>query len=231
MLGFKDAVLRNLDEAWGALSDIQACCLKMMSLCIEIKSTGDKIHKRLRFHQFSDSVLIYSLHDEPQDLISILILSSQLFADNMRRCIPLRGGISHGEFLFNDRNPMLPIYCGRPLIKAHSIGEMAQWLGIIVDDEVAKHYQKHANMLSSYGIPNIIQWDVPFKHEGKKKVWVVNWPAIFSRNFKKRPPFSVHEYYLAFESLFGPYSGLSQDIKVKYENTVEFINANLAIER
>jgi len=41
------------------------------------------------------------------------------------------------------------------------------------------------------------------------------------------PPISVELFYKAFESSFGPFSSLDEDIRRKYENTVEFMNNRL----
>jgi len=224
MLGFKSATLRNPDEAWGALSDLRNCMDRMLKLHIEVLATNEIISDRIKAYIFSDSILIFTLRDEPKDLISMLVLTSQLFADSLHFCIPLRGGITYGDFFFNLN---LDLFCGIPFVKAYEIGERAQWSGIVVDDDVAEHYHKNLN-LTSGKVPIIIQWDVPIKQNRKEKSWVVNWPVIFSHNFNKKPPISVQDYYKAFEKLFGPYASLPADVKAKYENTIDFVNSNLA---
>jgi hypothetical protein len=189
MLGFKSATLRNPDEAWGALGDLRACMDKILKLHIKVLSANEIISNRIKAYIFSDTILIFTLRDEPKDLISMLVLTSQLFANALHFCIPLRGGISYGNFFFNSD---LHLFCGVPFVKAYEIGEMAQWSGIVVDESVAEHYYKNLkNVLTSYGSPTIIQWDVPIKSNSAKKSWVVNWPVIFRGNFKKNPPISV----------------------------------------
>jgi len=224
MLGFKSATLRNPDEAWGALCDLRDCMDRMLELHIAVLSPKEIILDRIKAYIFSDSILIFTLRDEPKDLISMLILTSQFFADSLHFCVPLRGGISYGDFFFNLN---LDLFCGIPFVKAYEIGERAQWSGIVVDDDVAEHYHKNLN-LTSGKVPIIIQWDVPIKQNRKEKSWVVNWPVIFSHNFNKKPPISVQDYYKAFEKLFGPYASLPADVKAKYENTIDFVNSNLA---
>jgi len=224
MLGFKTATLRNPDEAWGALSDLRACMDNILKFNISVLSTDEIIENRIRAYIFSDSILIFSLSDEAIDFAAILVLSSHFFADALVKRVPLRGGISYGDFFFN---PDLHLFCGIPFVKAYIIGEKAQWSGIVVDDIVAEHYQKHKNLnLTSNGKPVLMQWDVPVKPDGKKKCWVVNWPAIFKLRFKKKPPILVKDFYKAFESLLGPYEDLYPSVKAKYENTVEFMNSN-----
>ncbi len=222
MLGFKRAILRNPEEAWGALSDLRACMDRILKLKIQIKSTNEMISNRAKAYIFSDSILIFTFSDDSKDLTSILLLSSQLFAYSLHNCIPLRGGISYGDFFFNLD---LDLFCGIPFVKAYEIGEMAQWSGIVIDDSVVEHCRKDKNLMSY--THEIIQWDVPIKPTGRKKFWVINWPFISRRNFRKKPPISVKDYYKAFERLFGPYEHLPTDVKVIYENTVNFINSSL----
>lgn len=224
MLGFKSATLRSPTEAWGALSDLRASMDRMLNLHIKILSTDEVISNRIKAYIFSDSILIFSLSDGPQDLISILTLTSELFSGALHSCIPLRGGIAYGDFFFN---PDLQLFCGIPFVKAHELSEISQWSGIIVDDSMAEHYHKNIDIMPSSTGPIIIQWDVPIKNNNKKQFWVVNWPDIFRKNFTKKPPISVLDYYEGFKSLFGPYEELSADVKIKYVNTVDFINSNL----
>lgn len=228
MLGFKSATLRNPVKAWGALSDLRACMDKMLNSYIQVLSPNEIILDRIKAFIFSDSILIFTLRNEPKDLISLLVLTSQFFADSLHVCIPLRGGISYGDFFFNLE---LNLFCGIPFVKAHQISEIAQWSGIIVDDSIAEYYHKELGHLTFYNKSNIIEWDVPIKPHGKKKQWVVNWPVVFKSNFKREPPISVQDYYEVFKSLFGPYQDLPNEVKIKYENTVDFINSNLIVNK
>jgi hypothetical protein len=56
---------------------------------------------------------------------------------------------------------------------------------------------------------------------------VINWPQIFNNSFKKPAPITSEEFYQAFETLFGLYKDLKEDVKIKYDNTVKFINWSL----
>ena len=224
MLGFKSATLRNPDEAWGALCDLRACMDEILKLPIEVFSFKEIISNRIKAYIFSDSILIFTVSDDVRDFVAMLVLAFKFFADALVKCVPLRGGISYGNFFFNTE---LHLFCGIPFVKAYEIGEEAQWSGIIIDDIVAEHYNKNQIPTSS-GKPTIIKWDVPIKPNGHKKSWVVNWPEIYKERFTINPPISVEDFYKAFESLFGPFKDLPPDVKVKYENTVNFINVNLA---
>jgi hypothetical protein len=221
MLGFKNAILRNVDEAWGALSDLRDCMDRILNIDIQDLSSGQIISDRIRAYIFSDSILVFSLGNSPADLKSILMLITQLFASCLASSGPLRGGISYGEFFFN---PDLHLFCGEPFVKAYQIAERAQWSGIVVDDIVAEHFYRKNINLSSHGTPALTQWDVPVKPCGNQRHWVVNWPKLFKNNFRKNIPICVAQYYLAFERLFGAYKDLPENVRIKYENTVGFIN-------
>ena len=72
----------------------------------------------------------------------------------------------------------------------------------------------------------IIQWDVPQKDNNLKEEYVLNWPWIFRNNFIVKPV-TIDAFYEAFEPLFGPYDDLPESAKIKYNNTVSFINSIL----
>ncbi|MGD8786577.1 MAG: hypothetical protein PVJ60_04065 [Phycisphaerales bacterium] len=228
ILGFKEAVQNDLDEAWGALEDVRVSMEETLNTFIK---TPDEIiltrnSERTAATNFSDSILIFSLKGNSNDLHSILILSTALFAKSLNRCVPLRGGISYGNFYCNyEKN----LFCGVPMIRAYELAESAQWSGIIIDDNVAKHYLK--NPIKSYGKSALMRYLVPVKNKRtirKKEPWVLNWPLVCKNNFNTNPPISAKLYSKAFESLFkSSYDKWPEDIQAKYDNTVEFINSVL----
>jgi hypothetical protein len=177
---------------------------------------------------FSDSVLLFTFRGCVEDLYLILILSAELFAQSLHRCVPLRGAIAYGDFYYYLKKSL---FCGIPLVKAQETGERAQWSGIMIDDDVAVHYQKAP--LTSQDEYAIMRWSVPVKGKDgdevtKEEHWVLKWPLIHRNNFNIEPPISPELYSKAFESLFkGTYKDWPKDIQAKYDNTVEFINAIL----
>lgn len=217
MLGMKQTVLRNVDEAWGALSDINEARKRIYEISFEIKDRNQFVADRVRTFFFSDTVVIFTMSDEPEDLYAILILSSELFSNSLHRRVPLRGGIAYGEFFFNLEESL---FLGIPLVKAYKIGECAQWIGIVVDQIVAEKAK-----LYPIG-EEIIQWDVPQKDNSIKREFVLNWPWIFRKNFTVKPV-TIDAFYEAFKPLFGSYHDLRESDKIKYKNTVTFINSIL----
>lgn len=227
MLGFASAIERDPDEAWGALCDLWAAMDKVLRIGIEVPALGMDLRPPLpKMFIFSDSVVMFTPSDDLKDLYSILICSSELFSKSLSTCVPLRGGISHGRFHFDQINRL---FCGAPFVQAHRLGEAAQWLGISVDGDVADRYRQ-TPVLRSGPDPVIVQYNVPVKYEKdveSRTHWVVNWPLIFKESFTKKSPISVQDFYQAFQSLFGPLEKLEQTARTKYENTVEFVNTGL----
>lgn len=226
MLGFKSAILRNVDESWGALSDLQGITHKIQMSEIGVKGSNRRFSNRIRSVIFSDSVLVFTLQDEVEDLLSILILTCQLFGDSLARCLPLRGGISYGDFYYNSD---LNLYCGQPFVNAYIIGESAHWSGVVIDDLVAHHFHSNYHRLTSDPSTRdlVVRWNVPYKNGTDKECWVINWPLVFRDNLRMELPISPEQYYQAFESLFGPYQDLADTVKEKYQNTVFFLNESL----
>jgi len=246
MLGMKTATLRNQDAAWKALCAINNAKKKIAEKEIEIINSGEKIGDRVRAQIFSDSVIIFSLGDEPKDLLALLIYSSEFFKDSLSQSVPLRGGIAYGDFFFNfDSN----LFLGTALVKACEIGECAQWYGITVETEVynrSKELPVEFGASSNGGMKGIVEYDVPlkvnktglfqncfFRHAFRsnpktKKGHVINWPGIFRNNFVKIPQNS-EELYEAFENLFGSYAGLRDEVKQKHINTYNFVVKQLSM--
>ena len=228
ILGFKEAIEKDLDEAWGALEDLRVSMQETLNLFIKTPNGVilTRNTERTAATNFSDSILVFSLEDNSNDLHSILISSTALFAKSLERCVLLRGGISYGSFYFNlEKN----LFCGVPMIRAYEIAESAQWSGIIIDDNVAEHYLK--NPIKSDGKLTLIKYPVSVKEKNtirKKELWVLNWPLVCKNNFKADPPISAELYSKAFESLFkSSYKDWPKNIQAYYDNTVEFVNTAL----
>ncbi len=141
MLGMESAVRRNEDAAWGALSDLQFAKTKSHYTSIILPAKANIITARIKTLMFSDTVLFFSYSDELDDLYAILILSAEFFKDALHKCVPIRGGIAHGNFFFNFD---LGLYLGSSLIDAYHLGEESQWLGIVVDQHVYKKSKKNS---------------------------------------------------------------------------------------
>jgi hypothetical protein len=223
MLGMSDLSLRDADIAWGALSDLSKAKNEILKIGIEIVNTSEIIEDRVRAFTFSDSIVAFTLSNQVVDTYAIVILSSELFSAALHSCIPLRGAIAHGRFLFNfDQN----LFAGPPLVNAYRLSEEAQWLGIRLDEVVASK-ARDIPLQSKQGNQIIIDWEVPTKSGEKMKSHVIDWVTPHINNFTVQPPVSVQQFYQAFQSMFGCFEQLPESVQRKYTNTVEFINNRL----
>ena len=219
MLGMGRLSLNNPDAAWSAICNLARAKEESLNLVIEITSTKTLISDRIKSITFSDTIIVFTLLDELEDLYAIILLSTQLFADALKYNVALRGGIAHGTFFVNFEHNL---YAGPALVNAYNISESAQWLGIRVDETVAARCR--AIPLMSGTKDAILDWPVPLKDGNTIKAPVINWPYPMRNNFTSSPPFSVDQFYKGFAPLFGPFSELGDKEKEKYLNTVEFIN-------
>lgn len=223
MLGMSHLTLRDPEVAWNAVSGLNQAQHESLRISIELSATSQTIRDRVRAFTFSDSIVMFSLSDGPSDTWAIVVLATELFARSLHYCVPIRGGIAHGRFFFNfDRN----LFVGPPLVEAYHLAEEAQWLGIRVDDTVAAN--AHALPISSpRGRPAIVEWPVPLKSGASPLSHVSDWPETHRANFTKTPPIAVEAFYQAFVGLFGCFANLPLDVRQKYANTVDFVNARL----
>jgi hypothetical protein len=109
---------------------------------------------------------------------------------------------------------------GESLVKAHRIGEDAQWLGLVVDETVAEASRK--TVLGEY----IATWDILGKNGVRSAHSVLNWVKPYVDKGSLKPPIALADFYRPFACLFGPYDALASDVKRKYESTVAFLNAH-----
>lgn len=225
MLGFKEAIKLNQDIAWSCISEMQRSMDEILRIRIKDTSNNFIIEDRIRAFIFSDSVVLFSLSNEYMDLMAILILSTQLFGRSVKYRIPLRGGISYGDFYFNfEKN----LFCGLPLVKAFEMGECIQWSGVVLDSIIIHHCEVNKKNDKEFFCSNIqIPWKGKLKDSNTINIYALNWPSVFRNNWAKKPPISVEDYYKAFEKIFGSYQSLKKEIQQKYINTIEFVNFSL----
>jgi hypothetical protein len=222
ILEMSSLVLSDHERAWQLLIDLSDVKQWTDSLGIYVVETGDGISDRVMSLAFSDTVLLFSLGNTENDLKAMCIMVTELFHKAIFRCVPVRIGISHGNFCFNFERSL---YSGPALVNAYRIGEQAQWLGIVIDSHTATAC-KDAN-IGSGDVGIVTDWEIPLK-DSKISGFAVNWPKLYENDLKIQPPVSVEQFYQSFENDFGVFDDLPQSVKRKYINTVEFMNAKLA---
>lgn len=220
ILGMSELVDKDLDEAWGMLSDLVAVRDHANALALEFTDTGDVVNIRdtIKIVTFSDTIVLYTKTHSQSELRTMIVLVTEMFHKAIVSCVPVRVGISLGIFYFNDSKSM---YAGPALIEAYRVGERSQWLGISLADSVKdaaielKMTRKNSEI--------IVNWDIPC-NTGIINGYAINWPALFAHDLKVSPPFSPEKFYAAFHSAIGPYEELPKTVQSKYINTVDFMN-------
>jgi hypothetical protein len=223
ILGMSSIVTKNADDAWCLLSDLVAVRDQTNEYAIEFLDDGKIIpfSEIIQMVTFSDTIVLFTKSDSDLELRCMIILITEMFHKAMCRCVPVRVGLSFGKFYFNLDKSM---YAGPALIEAYHVGEAAQWLGIVFSESVQDKATALNIMSGSSKV--VVEWVVPLKN-GSKTYFVVNWPAVFANDFKVEIPLSVAQFYQAFEETFGVFENLPCEVRVKYENTVNFINVLL----
>lgn len=221
MLGMSALTKRNPDLAWERLSALSRARDERMHLGIRRLDTHEFITDQVQSFIFSDTLVAFSKGNTQNDVMALLLLTTEVFTRALHYCIPLRGGVTHGRFNFNlDRN----LFSGPALVDAYAIGESSQWIGVVVDDYTAD-VAKSIPLRSGTGRETIVQWDVPMKAEPLASRHVVNWVQTHRHNYRGPIPLTVETFYAPLANLFGPLETLAPSSRIKYENTVEFFNA------
>lgn len=224
MLGISELTLRDPDLAWSVLCDLSRAKEERIGLRFERVDTGEVIGDRIESFTFSDTIIIFSRSDEVADTYAMVVLIQELFTRAYYYGVPLRGGIAHGRFLFNID---YKLFAGPALVHAYQLSEESQWLGIRVDETVAQR-ALGIPIRSERGKDAITRWPVPTKVSAMSDSFVINWVETHRHTFTVPHPISLDEFYGPFARLFGPIANLKEKDRNKYENTVAFINKQLA---
>lgn len=224
ILGMSTLVERNFPEAWGILADLVAVRDRAQGHEYHFVDTSEslRVFERVKIVTFSDTLLLFTVGASDLEFKSMIVLVSEIFHKALFNCVPVRAGIAVGEFWFNLEKSM---YAGPALIEAYQTGEAAQWLGIAFSESSG---DRAAALDMKSTVSNVVVgWHIPLVG-GTKSGSVVNWPAVFAHDLKVDPPISVHQFYEAFEPIFGSFGALPENVRAKYENTVTFMNSQLA---
>jgi hypothetical protein len=93
-------------------------------------------HSGLGTILFSDTVVLYTFDDRPDDLKHVLRVTSCLMYSLLMANVPVRGAISHGRF---SRTEQHGVVAGRPIIDAHHYESQLQWIGVMLTPSVVEH--------------------------------------------------------------------------------------------
>ena len=223
ILGFTALISKDPELAWNVLTSLASVRDYIAKLELEFTDTGERASLPDHIHSvmFSDTIVLFTKSDSVLDLKLIVLATTELFHKAMFRCVPVRAGIAHGTFFVNLPKSM---YAGPALVEAYTIGEQAQWLGIVTSEHV--HNQARLANFRSGSSDVVIPASIPIE-AASRSGFAVNWPAVFAHDFNVKPPIPCELFYAGFADAFGPYQDLPVRVRTKYENTVAFINTLL----
>lgn len=221
ILGMSALVSKDAELAWQLLSNLVEARNKAHTIHITFIDTAQTVAvpDQIRAVTFSDTILLFTKGVDLVDLRSILVVTTELLSKALNLCVPIRVGISVGTFFFNLKESM---YAGPALIEAYQLGEEAQWIGIVVSEEVHRRATE-AKMMSGKA-EVVIRTNIPLNGRVRQG-YAVNWPAALASSINAQLPVTSEQVYEGFAQYFGPYDQQSERVKMKYENTALFINA------
>jgi len=174
--------------------------------------------------RFGDTILLVwknaSQHDEMIGLVPIAQVLSKVIILGLSKGIRLRGAVSIGEMILDDRTVLGPV-----------INDVASWydktefIGVVATPQCGQllSYRKlnpvtedstDEKMFKREFDASFQKYDVPIKGNSTQKLWVVNWPnKITSKNQDR-----LGWYFDRTRKLSIPF-GTEQ----KYENTERFV--------
>ena len=189
ILGFKDLVMRTSHQA-------------ILEKLIKINNSKDVFNKLPKFYKnfgdaemfivtFSDSMYLFSKNDNEDNFTYFLKAIKHIFGNAILNGIPLKGGFAYGEISVYIKKR---IYFGQPIIDANSIGEEANYLGVVAHNSIDKYiantffYKDAEEDLKR----NLFEEKIPLK-SGNIYHRSINWFNIPEIDKKTSPKFKIKD--------------------------------------
>ena len=170
----------------------------------------------------SDSIILFTNDNSIDNFINIVNTTSTLLNIGIKEGLPLRGGISCGNFLavsrkFTNQKFVFSkqLMLGKALVEAYELESQQEWSGCIIQQSCIEQFSNIAEKAKLNFIiehHKIIKYDVPLKKE-KAKYYVVNWiknnHSIDNKNISSA--FSKHNKNIN-----------SSSVECKIKHTIDF---------
>ncbi|HCG9584327.1 TPA: hypothetical protein ACF3XD_004549 [Vibrio parahaemolyticus] len=242
ILGFKDLVFNNDHEALEGIYEhfSKAAHLSLANFQAQEGQIADNSISDVDMSKatvnsliVSDSVIFWTDSDSPNDFIEIIHASQLMLAISFKIGVPVRGGISFGDFTFNEvrtnspqRNVLTSCF-GKALVEAYSIEALQEWSGCIVNQIAldhfstrVEHYQKmtqeklvNLDLLKNYKM--LVEYEAPLKKPVKNYL-VVNYlnHSDIDMGFTEQ---RIRSSFSAFSKSTTP-----ESVQTKINNTISF---------
>lgn len=204
VLGFK-----NLLENEGGSLVIEVLKSQIDEVIEQLKSDISSFEDKIDYLFFADTFVIYSKSEKLNEYPALISVSKKFISRCIYKKLPVRGAISYGDVVFGHENKVL---MGKAFLESHIYGEDQNWLGLVLTPSASKELEKNGLYPIRHGF---INKDVPLRNLKDASEYVYAYKFINgSTNFKC--------------PLLSPLSEMMgrapESQKIKYENTIKFIN-------
>lgn len=229
LLGFSEQVRNDIENALKSIEIIRECTRKFSFGTVQkynhfsgtLVSSPD-ITPAKEF--FWDSIYIYGNLDAPirKQIRVLLFLTCYIILTGIvKKQYFARAGIATGNILIKESSEN-KICIGSSIVNAHELEKNQNWIGgAIVFDDYKPPYLEPGNQ-ASY----IAKYKPPLKKRinNNSKIFALNWLNSTLLQTIERKSYSVSEVKKYIEKLKNEET--KPQIKIKYENTFEFIQKN-----
>jgi len=131
---------------------------------------------------FSDSIVLTTKDDVPDSLIAIAEGCSRLMFELLNANIPIRGAISHGEFVRSSVDEKSVFVAGRAVIDAYKFEKKQDWIGIMVAPSALSEVPdlKNLCLLKNTDNPKDFTQDQTFRQEVEPRI---KWASFIQKCF------------------------------------------------
>jgi hypothetical protein len=167
---------------------------------------------------FSDSFILYTVDDSAVSYRALDSFCRHFIVKLIRGSVPVRGAMACGEFY---ADPSSSLYFGKALLEAYRLGESQDWIGFALSGSAR-------DRLAEVGLPanerlNYAMWDIPLKRNAATDKSTVHLPALILALSPGRS--QVESTVDSLRTLQS--QALSDTVRRKYENTVQFLQKNI----
>ncbi len=137
---------------------------------------------------FSDTVLLYTIGTNPQDLYELVEHCCKLVAECNRNDLMLRGAITRGEF-YHERQ----IFLGKAMVTAYYLEQSQEWMGAVMDRVLVDKLDHSDNPgeqrcwkeLRDHQL--LIPYRAPLKDGPAGNLWCLGWPKYGDKQRRIAP--------------------------------------------
>jgi hypothetical protein len=217
ILGFKNMVDRmEHDELYRKLQQLAIFLDEVVRP--DLKKMGEQFSGvDVRVTNFSDSIIVFSKSNTPEDFLVITYALKFIFCKAIETEIPLKGAMSYGKCTVNQSRK---IYFGKSIIDAYQTEEQVKYLGLVLHPSVA-NYLNNSRSFSGMLKKDYLFVETPLRH-GRASNWNLNWFEAMRRHL------DLPLEHFNWEAIFDPLkrSASTDSGRLYYSNTFELMSAS-----